>query len=72
MISTVEQPLLVGKYVDFKDNTTYDWQVGFIISQTGNKVKVRTEGWSDKYDEVQFHTFRMSPSLQIVLNPFDP
>ena len=71
MISSVEKTVLVGKYVDFKDNTTYEWQVGFVVSQTGNKVKVRSEGWSDKYDEVPVNWPRTSHSPPIESSPFD-
>lgn len=42
----------MGEYVDFKDKDNNPWQVGYIVSKAKSIIKVRSEGWSGKFDEV--------------------
>lgn len=53
----------MGEYVDFKDKDNNPWQVGYIVSKAKSIIKVRSEGWSGKFDEVSHF-----PSQLIQLN----
>lgn len=53
MISCEGEWPRVGEYVDFKDKDNNPWQVGYIVSKAKSIVKVRSEGWSSKFDEVK-------------------
>ena len=41
----------VGEYVDFKDQDQH-WGVGLVVSKTEHFMKIRNEGWGQKYDEL--------------------
>ncbi len=41
----------VGQYVDFKDRD-HLWQVGFVIFKNEHCLKIRNEGWCQRYDEI--------------------
>jgi hypothetical protein len=41
----------VGHYVDFRDRDN-TWHVGLIVARNTSEIKVRSEGWAAKYDEV--------------------
>ena len=52
MISSEEGWPLQGEYIDFRDKDNNPWQVGYVINKAKNILKVRSEGWSSKFDEV--------------------
>jgi len=58
-----------GSYIDFKDKDTNDWQVGLVLKTNENSVKVRTEGWPFKYDEVTHISLSLSSTLITESNP---
>jgi len=58
-----------GSYIDFKDKDTNDWQVGLVLKTNENSVKVRTEGWPSKYDEVTHISLSLSSTLITESNP---
>lgn len=41
----------VGQYVDFKDRD-HLWQVGLVIFKNEHCLKIRNEGWCQRYDEI--------------------
>jgi hypothetical protein len=41
-----------GEYIDFRDKDNNPWQVGYVVLKVKNMIKVRSEGWSSKFDEV--------------------
>jgi hypothetical protein len=41
----------IGHYVDFKDRDHY-WQVGLVLAKNEHCIKIRNEGWPQKYDEI--------------------
>jgi hypothetical protein len=66
MISSEDNWAQQGEFVDFRDKDNNPWQVGYVLSRTKNIIKIRTEGWSSKFDEVivfplSFYSF---PPLQ--------
>jgi hypothetical protein len=41
----------VGQYLDFRDRDNI-WNVGLVIARNDSEIKVRSEGWAQKYDEL--------------------
>ena len=40
----------VGQYVDFKDHD-HVWGVGLVLFKNDHYMKIRNEGWGQRYDE---------------------
>jgi hypothetical protein len=64
MISSESEWPCQGEYIDFKDKDNNPWQVGYVVTKAKNIIKVRSEGWSSKFDEVQSILLLAHASLQ--------
>jgi hypothetical protein len=59
----------VGQYVDFKDHDNV-WQVGLVLFKNEHHVKVRNEGWGQRYDEFISLPEDSNPSKNAKIQPF--
>ena len=50
MISSEDNWAQQGEFVDFRDKDNNPWQVGYILTRAKNILKIRSEGWSSKFD----------------------
>lgn len=41
----------VGQYVDFKGSGQV-WEVGLVLAKSEHCIKIRSEGWGQRYDEL--------------------
>ena len=55
-------------YLDFHDKDSNFWRVGYAVAINQHTVKVRSEGWPSKFDEVLPALFSSSPLTPTVLS----
>ena len=59
----------VGQYVDFKDHD-HVWGVGLVLFKNDHYLKIRNEGWGQRYDETIPLTEDLFSTAHARIQPF--
>jgi hypothetical protein len=58
-----------GQYVDLKEKDI-SWQVGYVLLRNEHTLKLRFEGWQQKYDEIVHLPDDISIARNTKIQPF--